>query len=365
MPNFNIVRQSNFEESFRVASVKGQFDLNIGKIKEHFQGELPIEDFDWNVGVIYGASGTGKSTIAKELFEDDYIKNLNYSEKSIIDEMPKEYEVNEITKIFNSVGFATVWSWLKPYSVLSTGEKMRVDLARVILEKRKLIVFDEFTSVVNREVAKAGSFALQKAIRKMNKKFIAISCHKDILEWLEPDWTFCTDTMKFEITRGRLRRPRIKIDIIEQKGLWQIFKKYHYLSAELNNAARQFIGYIGNEPVVFFAVLHFPHSSTKLFKKGHRLVVLPDYQGLGIGHKFSSEIAKMFFEQGFRFIITSSTKSLFQQRLNDSLWKITRKGRCGGGGGIMQNKNIKNSTSGKKITYSYEYIGSDKSNVLR
>ena len=33
----------------------------------------------------------------------------------------------------------------------------------------------------------------------MDKKFIAVSCHKDILEWLEPDWTFCTDSMIFEI----------------------------------------------------------------------------------------------------------------------------------------------------------------------
>ena len=186
----------------------------------------------------------------------------------------------------------------------------------------------------------------------MNKKFIAISCHKDVIEWLEPDWTFCTDNMEFKLTRGKLRRPEIKIDIIEQKGQWEIFRTYHYLSGDLNNASRQFVGYIKNEPVVFFAVLHFPHPRIKNMKRGHRLVVLPDYQGLGIGHKFSSKIAEMFVKEGCRFTITSSTKSLLQQRIKDKNWIVTRTGRTGRTGMQSLDKTI---TGDKKYTYSYEY----------
>lgn len=131
------------------------------------------------------------------------------------------------------------------------------------------------------------------------------------------------------------------------------------MSTDLNPSAQCYIGYYENNPVVFFGILHFPHPSAKNIKKGHRLVVLPDYQGLGIGHIFSSEIAKMYKEKGFKFIITSSTKSLFKQRSNDKNWIVTRKGRVssGSGSGILQNKNVKNSTSCNKITYSYEYIG--------
>lgn len=356
MPSFNIVKESKFDETFRVASIKGQFDLDIKKVKETFVGEIPIENNDWNVGLIYGASGTGKSTIAKEMFPNDYIKEFQYGDKPIIEEMPEYLDTKNITKVFNSVGFATVWSWLKPYSVLSTGEKMRVDLARAILENKELIVFDEFTSVVNREVAKAGSYALQKAIRKMNKKFIAVGCHKDVLEWLEPDWTFCTDNMKFEKTRGLVRRPEIKLDIYEQKGEWEIFRKYHYLSTKLNNASRQFVGYIGNEPVVFCAVLHFPHGKVKNFKRVHRLVTLPDYQGIGIGKRFMTKLANKFLEENNRFIITTSQAALSNSLKKDKNWICTRKGRTNSGSGIMQNKNIKGSTSCKKYTYSYEYI---------
>jgi ABC-type ATPase with predicted acetyltransferase domain len=111
--------------------------------------------------------------------------------------MPKDCSIEEITNTFSSVGFSTPPSWLKPYHVLSNGEKMRVDLANAILQKNELFVFDEFTSVVDRQIAKIGSFATQKAIRKTNKKFIAVSCHFDIEEWLMPDWVFNTDTMTF------------------------------------------------------------------------------------------------------------------------------------------------------------------------
>ena len=194
---FEIIKKTEPKETFRVSSVLNAFDLSIDKVCEKFKGNIQIEDKDWNVGLIVGSSGSGKSTIAKELFKDGYIFEQNYSESSVIDDMPKEKSVKEITKAFTSVGFASPPSWLKPYSVLSNGEKMRCDLAKSILEEKEIVVFDEFTSVVNREVAKTGSFAIQKAIRKLNKKFVAVGCHSDIIEWLQPDWIYNTDEQRF------------------------------------------------------------------------------------------------------------------------------------------------------------------------
>jgi len=133
------------------------------------------------------------------------------------------------------------------------------------------------------------------------------------------------------------------------------------MSTNLNKTARCFIGYFENKPVCFFAVLHFPHPKVKNFKKGHRLVVLPDYQGLGIGHEFSTQIAQHFIDKGFRFIITSSTKSLYTQRSRDKRWIITRKGRVSNNKGNKGNKGVLASTvSVNKLTYSYEYIGIKK-----
>ena len=203
MPDFDIVKDVCPPNSFRVNSVVTNFDLDLQHINEHFKGNIEIEGKDWNVGLIVGGSGTGKSTIAKECFGDAYIKGYEYTADAVIDDMPKGKSLKEIEKTFTSVGFASPPSWLKPYSVLSNGEKMRVDLARSILEERDIVVFDEFTSVVNREVAKTASYAISKAVKRQNKKFIAVACHKDIIDWLEPDWIYDTDEKCFFTVRER------------------------------------------------------------------------------------------------------------------------------------------------------------------
>ncbi len=197
MPNFDIIKETTPFKSFRTESIKGQFDLSIEKVIETFKGNIDIEDKSWQIGLIVGGSGSGKSTIAKEIFSDYYINQYEYDNKSVIDNMPQNKTTEEITQTFNSVGFATVWSWLKPYSVLSNGERMRCDLARSILSDNKIIVFDEFTSVVDRTVAKTASYAISKSVKKLNKQFIAVACHRDIIEWLEPDWIYDTDEKRF------------------------------------------------------------------------------------------------------------------------------------------------------------------------
>jgi len=219
MPNFDIIKENKADKkSFRVSSIIGIFDLQNEHIKEHFSGSIDIENKDWNIGIIYGNSGTGKSTIAKQLF-GNYFNNFNYNENSIIDDMPKNKTLKEIIKMFNSVGFSSPMSWLKPYNVLSNGEKMRVDLANCLLQEKDIIIFDEYSSVINREVAKIGSYAIQKSVRNKNKKFIAVSCHDDIIDWLEPDWVFCTNNMKFEFVKKKDPISKlIYMNVTEQYG---------------------------------------------------------------------------------------------------------------------------------------------------
>jgi ABC-type molybdenum transport system ATPase subunit/photorepair protein PhrA len=184
----------------------GSYTLNDVKLEKRFKGSLPLEEFDWQIGVIVGRSGSGKTSIAKQLFPDAYIRGFEYPSKCVLDDFPQELETGDITRMLCSVGFASPPDWLKSYECLSQGEKMRVDIARALSLKRDLVVFDEFTSVVDREIAKVSAFAISKAVRRSTKKFIAVTCHYDLVDWLDPDWVFCTDTMEFS-RKKELGRP--------------------------------------------------------------------------------------------------------------------------------------------------------------
>jgi ABC-type polar amino acid transport system ATPase subunit len=167
------------------------------KLEKRFKGALPLETFDWQIGVIVGRSGSGKTSIAKQLFPEAYIRGFEYNSKCVLDDFPEGLETGKITRMLCSVGFASPPDWLKSYDCLSQGEKMRVDIARALCLDKSLIVFDEFTSVVDREIAKVSAFAISNAVRRSEKKFIAVTCHFDVIDWLQPDWVFCTDTMEF------------------------------------------------------------------------------------------------------------------------------------------------------------------------
>jgi ABC-type lipoprotein export system ATPase subunit/GNAT superfamily N-acetyltransferase len=358
MPTFNIVKTAEPKKTFRVASVMGKFDLENNQIKEHFQGNININD-NWQIGLIVGKSGSGKTTIAKQLFPDSYITNFEYSAETILDDMPKDCSVEDITKAFNSVGFSSPPSWLKPYSVLSNGEKMRVDLARAILSEQNFFVFDEFTSVVDRNVAQIGSFAMQKAIRKTSKQFIAVTCHYDVEDWLLPDWVFDTDSMTFRNCDGQKKnRPDIKFEIFQtsDKSIWKVFAKHHYLSHTHNNAASVYLAFVNDQLAGFCSVLHLPHPIAKNIKKVHRLVILPDYQGLGIGIQFLNEIGEYYIKNGWRFTIVTSAPSLMFGLKKHKNWVCKHFGRMMASTGILHGSNNKTSNSKHRLTTSWEYI---------
>ena len=215
MPHFDIVRQNIPKETFRVSKIESDFDVKPQHSCEHFVGDINYPE-EWNIGVIVGGSGTGKSTIAKELYGEHYISGFNYTASSVVDDMPKS-TMDEIRTMFYAVGFGSVPSWLKPYSVLSNGEKMRVDLARALLE-REFVCFDEFTSVVDRQVAQTACIAVNKAVHKLNKQFVAVSCHYDILDWLQPDWVFDTNTMESFFGIAHDRKKNLSSENADEKS---------------------------------------------------------------------------------------------------------------------------------------------------
>lgn len=150
--------------SYRAARVKSLFNAESG-CNFDLEAEIDISG-DWQIGVVVGPSGSGKSSIGKVIFGEnliyDYTKGWS-NDKPIIDEIAPDGDFNEVTGALANVGLGDVPAWLRPFRVLSNGEQFRAGLARLICEKPEKVVIDEFTSVIDRQIARIGSQAFQKA----------------------------------------------------------------------------------------------------------------------------------------------------------------------------------------------------------
>ena len=353
MQSAHIVREIVTPQSFRVSSVASMFDVPLQeRVRHEWDVHLPLNEKPWQIGLIVGPSGCGKSTIARELWAANYTRGYTWDEQSILDNFPKHMESKQVVRALTSVGFSSPPEWVKPYSVLSTGQQMRSDLARALCSD-KLVVFDEFTSVVDRTVAKVGSAALAKAIRKKSERqFIAVTCHEDVLEWLTPDWTYEPHTNSF--SWRCLRRPPIRLEIypVHTKA-WTLFGKHHYMNADLNSSAKCFLAEWDGVPVGIIAAL--PVIGFKNAWRATRLVVLPDYQGVGIGIHLADFVAEHFKQQGKRFRRTFSHPAVVYHCNKSPKWKLVTVMKTGSVAHAGGRKGAVNSSGRSVVTF--EYVG--------
>ena len=70
--------------------------------------------------------------------------------------------------------------------------------------------------------------------------------------------------------------------------------------------------------------MHFPHPINKKIKRVTRLVILPDYQGIGLGTKFLNFIADFYAKQGFDFRIVTSAKNLIYALNRNKKWVLKK-----------------------------------------
>jgi len=202
---------SVIHDEFIKASEKA-FDCAFNGTSTFFPWEPPTKiPSDYNIGVIYGTSGSGKSTLLKE-FGTENVHTWDNT-KSVISHFDNPDDgINKLS----AVGLNSIPTWYKPYNVLSNGEQFRADLSRSI---HSGVVIDEFSSVVDRNVAKASSVALSKYIKRNNIKNVVIStCHEDVLDWLEPDWVI--NTNNGEVYDGNFIQGQLSISrYIEQSTI--------------------------------------------------------------------------------------------------------------------------------------------------
>ncbi len=313
-------------DSFRVQQIAGMFDVGVAeKLGESFTVDVPARDDPWGIGLIVGPSGSGKSTVARLAFGEALYQPSDWpTDRAVIDCLG-DAPIKELTGLLTSVGFGSPPAWLRPYHVLSGGERFRCDLARALRRGQEsgLVVFDEFTSVVDRTAAKCGAAALAKSLRAglISTRFVAVTCHYDVAEWLEPDWV--VDMATGVCTWRRLRRPRIELQVYRAgRTAWRLFARHHYLSGSLAPGARCFVAMFDDTPVAFCATL------AQVGQRGTwritRLVTLPDFQGIGIGTRLMEAVAEIHLSAGDRLLLTASHPAMLAHCTRSQRWQLRR-----------------------------------------
>jgi GNAT superfamily N-acetyltransferase len=381
MPKLDLTVECPVYDSFRVQQVAGMFDVPLAeKMSEKFSIELPALEEPWDVGLIVGPSGSGKSTVAGQFYSQQLYRGAEWPADRAVIDCFGELPVRQVVELFTAVGFSSPPSWVKPYQVLSCGERFRCDLARALsvgafsrdpIGERSpigsrlnadggvlatpLVVFDEYTSVVDRNVARACSAAISKGVRARHIpcRFVAVTCHYDVADWLEADWVLDMATGRLE--RRRLRRPEIAVEI-HRCGLapWKLFARHHYLSGSLAVGARCYLATWGGEPVTFCATL--PVITKRNHRRFTRIVTLPDYQGMGIGMRVVAAVASLHRAEGLRINVTSSHPALIRHCRQSADWKTVNVKKTGASPRGSAKFAAYRSSAGRAVV-SFEYVG--------
>jgi len=342
----------------RVAKLREIFDLPmVDKVERDWEASLPEDYWDWNVGLIVGPSGSGKTRMARELWGDYFADGYEWpKEGAVVDGFAEDLDVNDVAQLLTNVGFSSPPSWLRPFHTLSNGEQFRASLARSIVDPRELVVIDEFTSVVDRTVAQIGSCAFAREVRKRSKRVILLSCHYDVIDWLQPDWIYYVDEARFE-RRSLQRRPQIVVDVRQcAASMWKIFSPHHYLTAKLPGGSHCMVGLVTGRPAVFTANTFFPVPGWEGgIRHISRLVCLPDFQGIGLGGTFNEYVASLWKCQGWRVRSIFAHPAVYAYYSRRPTWKLARKK-----GKAKPSPSMKVKIgSTERATWAFDYVGTD------
>lgn len=318
-----IAKTSAIPKTPRALQVAGLFDVPVDeKLTVHLDVTLPLDAKPWHVGLVTGPSGSGKSLLARHVWPDAFVAP-SWDERTVVDNFPAGMGIKDVTGLLSAVGFGSTPAWLRPHSTLSNGEAFRADMARVLAETPPgdVSVVDEFTSFVDRQVARVASHAVQKSVRRSGRQLVAVTCHSDVIDWLQPDWVVELPSGKFT-WRSVQPRPGLRLEVYAvDRAAWPLFERFHYLSPLLSNAAQCYGGWVDGELAVFSSYLHFPHAKIRDMKMAHRIVVLPDYQGLGLAGRISEWQGQYLHMQRLRYRIVTGHPAFLHYLRSSPRWR--------------------------------------------
>ncbi|CAN5387355.1 hypothetical protein BH09PLA1_BH09PLA1_25830 [soil metagenome] len=371
-----ITRSSPVTRTARDRQIDSMFDVRPAEtdsVSWDVDIEIPAPDESrGQVIVMHGGSGSGKTTIARELFGAENVLELTKektpwswpADSRFPNGFAKGMSVRTITDALSSVGFSSPPAWRRPFHVLSNGQQFRVNLARALAE-RELVVIDEFGAFVDPQIRMVAAAAAAKAARRMNKRFVALVSQSDCVPYFEPDVLIeikapsgdGPQPVSAQLTRGLVRRPPIQLRVIRtDRSTWLRVRGHHYLSGDIHRAAACYAGLVDGKLAAFTAVLFFPHPSRPGWRE-HRTVCLPEFQGVGIGNAMSEFVASVYAATGKPYRSTTSHPAMIRHRMRSKNWKMTRKPGILGSHTDNGATGMTAKSSSDRLTAGFEFVG--------
>lgn len=315
MQTIEVVLSSEPSKTFRCTKAANSLDIDIQKKLTHRLAVSADIDEPYNVGLIIGSSGSGKTTLAKQLFGENAFQEILDLTRPVIDQFPESYSYEDCANALNGVGLTQVPCWIRPAFTLSNGQRTRAEIALRMAQEREFTAMDEWTSVVDRTVAKVMSHCIAKHARRANKSIVLCSCHYDVIEWLNPDWIIDCNKQSFtdrrSLCRNFKRSEQLTFDIREtNRSTWRYFSKYHYLSERMPGGHIETFGlFSGNEQIGFQCFANYVPTRKGETRKMHfnRTVIHPYYVGLGLGALLINETSRLMAERGYEVMAKFSS----------------------------------------------------------
>lgn len=317
-------------KTFRCQKAADSLDINSEEKARHELSVFADLKTPYHIGLILGASGSGKTTLAKAIFGNDCFDVAFDASRPVIEQFPEKWTYDECAAALAGIGLTAAPCWIRPMATLSNGQKARAEAALLMSQQAKsTICIDEWTSVVDRTVAKVMCHCLQKYARKSRQRVVVLSCHYDVVDWLNPDWVIDCNKQDYLDRRSMVgthkRSDQLCFTIREvERESWKYFSKYHYLSKTLPGGKIYNFGlFHGNNQIGFqcFAAYIIGDMQTYF---SNRTVIHPDYAGLGLGIILINETSKIMVKRGFKVKAKFSSTPIYRSMVKNELWKCTK-----------------------------------------
>ncbi|MGQ9650858.1 MAG: AAA family ATPase [Phycisphaerae bacterium] len=310
----------------RLVEVCLRFGLSLAEAGRVIVSDLALDLRRGSVTLIVGPSGAGKTLLIREIARrapmSQVVGDMDMpADVPVLDAVAPTRPINEAIGLLTACGLGEPWLWMRPFDVLSDGERFRARLARAVSLGRRngqrgVLLCDEFGSLLHERLAKAVAFNLRKLAARERLAVVVATSREDIEPDLHPDCVIRLSRQSGVVRACRGRgfdgagaRLSFADDLQVVQGTLRDYEAF----ASMHYRHRQQVGFVSAVFVMrdrrtseALGVVVYGHPSLELALRNKvtggryvrqakllnqemrvlkRLIIHPDVRGCGLGHE--------------------------------------------------------------------------------